>query len=138
MPQKGGISLPSVKDVAIETTVEVLAFMEGLIQVSGNLQVSAVAAQEVKPGDPIAVDDSTKKWIPYVDDGSGGAETAIGIVRIGGTTAKTADGGVDAPIEVIIAGAVKIDVVEAASNWHTDVITELGMKKKIPANAYIF
>lgn len=138
MPQKGGINLPGVAEVAIETTVEVMAFMEGLIQVSGNLQVSASATQEVKPGDPIAVDDTTKKWIPYVDDGSGGAETAIGIVRIGATTVKTADGGVDAPIEVIIAGAVKIDVVEAASNWHTDVIAELGLKKKIPANAYIF
>lgn len=135
MPQKGGINLPGVKDVAIETTKEVMAFMVGLIQVSGNLQASASATQEVKPGDPIAIDDTTKKWIPYVDDGSGGAETAIGIVRIGATTSIAGD---DAPIEVIIAGAVKIDVVEAASNWHTDVIAELGLKKKIPANAYIF
>lgn len=135
MPQKGGINLPGVAEVAIETTKEVIAFLAGLIQVSGNLKVSASADQEVSVGDPVAWDVTAGKWIPYDQAGSGDETTAVGIARIGATTLTA---GEDAPIEVIIAGAVKIDVVEAASNWHADVITDLGMKKKIAGNTYIF
>lgn len=135
MPQKGGINLPSVKDVAIETTKEVLAFMEGLIQVSGNLKVHATEAQEVKAGDPVAWDSAAEKWIPYNQGGSGDETTAAGIARIGATTSIAGD---DAPIEVIIAGAVKVDVVEAASNWHADVVTDLVMRKSVAGNAYLF
>lgn len=135
MPQKGGMNLPGVAEVAIETTKEVLAFMEGLIQVSGNLKVHATEAQEVKAGDPVAWDVAAAKWIPYNQGGSGDETTAAGIARIGADTSIAGD---DAPIEVIIAGAVKIDVVEAASNWHTGVITDLVMKKRIAGNTYIF
>lgn len=135
MPQKGGMNLPGVAEVAIETTKEVLAFMEGLIQVSGNLKVHATEAQEVKAGDPVAWDVTAAKWIPYNQGGSGDETTAAGIARIGADTSIAGD---DAPIEVIIAGAVKIDVVEAASNWHTGVITDLVMKKRIAGNTYIF
>lgn len=123
--------MPKVTDTAVTTVKEILAFATlPYYQVSGNLTSGETA---VVPGDPIAWDATAGKWINYAQGGSGDETTCVGIVRIGGDPATA-----DVPIEVVVGGAVKYSVIIAGTAYHADVLTDLGGRYIIAADAYIF
>jgi len=61
------------------------------------------------------------------------AGKAVGFVRIPGDSTSE-----DVPIEVHIGGAVKWDLVSAATNWNAQILVDLGAIVKIAPNALIY
>jgi hypothetical protein len=134
---KGGIRLPSVKDTAIETTVELLALADYVFQSTGTLEAIS-GAQDLSVGHVMAIKTSTGKYVVYNQAGSGGAEVAKGFLRIAASTEAGAVAAKDQACEVVIGGAVKNALVIAASNWHSGVLTDLKARQNTVADALIF
>lgn len=134
---RGGVRMPSVVDTAIETTVELLALADYVFQATGT--VAAISgAQDLAVGHVMAILTATNKLVVYNQGGSGGAEVAVGFLRIGVTTAAGATADNDQAGEIVIGGAVKYSLVSAASNWHVDVITDLYGHINTLVDAFIF
>lgn len=132
MPIKNySLRLPGITDTPIVNPVEILAFASlPYYQVSGNL---LAGEGELTFGDPVAWDSTAEKFIAFDADGGGDGATCVGFCRIP-ADART----VDAPIEVIVGGAVKYSVVSAATEWDSSIITDLKARYVVAADALIF
>lgn len=78
----------------------------------------------LKLGTALARRNSDKLYVKFVSGGSGGAETAVGILR------KTVDTGSDADGQkyqgnVVIAGILKLSKISAANGGSANVVTAL-------------
>lgn len=69
----------------------------------------------------------------WQETGDTAAGTCIGFVRIPGDSTSA-----DVPIEVVVGGAVKYSVVSAASEFDATIITQLGARYIVAADALIF
>lgn len=134
---KGGVRMPKVTDTAIETTVELLAMAAFVFQSTGTLEAVS-GAQDFAVGHVMAIKTATGKYVPYNQGGSGGEEVAVGFLRIAVTTEAGADADHDQACEVVIGGAVKNALVQAASNWNAGVLTDLKARVNTVADALIF
>ena len=73
---------------------------------------------------------ATYDWAENAEEDAG---KCIGFVRIPGDATSA-----DAPIEIVIGGAVKYSVISAATNYSTKILDDLKARYVVAADAVIF
>lgn len=116
-------NIVSVTNVKVNTVAQTLGTDYWIDMKTGELKFHTA------PG--VVAITATYVWNETGDTEAG---TCVGFVRIPGDSTGSAD----VPIEIVVGGAVKYSVVSAASEWCATILTDLGARYVVAADALIF